>query len=329
MKILYPEATWLLLLAVPAIIVLAIEYVRGRRELPIIGGTGRRDTAATVWLVKWFFSGLSFLVFLVLSVLALAGFTWGSRPVQHTREGLDVALVLDVSRSMLADDVRPSRLGRASVAIQGLLGELPGSRFSLVVFKGAAVKLVPMTEDTTAIEAVLASVGPAMISSPGTDVAAGIDAALGSFPAGSDRNRIILLFSDGEFLERSPLRVAAEAGGKGIPVLSIAAGTRAGSQIELADGGKVRDVEGRLVVSKVDLDSLEEISSLSGGRLFLLADADILTQLLSEVRSFDTVRREQGFRLVQVRRFRLFLAVALGFLALSVAIRTVRWKDAF
>jgi Ca-activated chloride channel family protein len=328
-KILYPKVLWILLLCVPVIAIVALEFLRGRRELPILGGTGSRDATATVWLVKWFFAGLSFVLFVGFAVLSLAGFTWGSRPVQHTRSGLEIALVLDVSRSMLADDVRPSRLERASVVVQGLVGQLPNARFSMIVYKGEAVKVVPMTEDSTVIESVLVSVGPAMLTSPGTDVAAGIETAVDSFPPGSDRNRIIVLFSDGEYLDRSPLRVAAEAGNRDIPVYAVACGTRAGSTIELSDGRRVRDTDGQVVVSKVNLTALRQVSSLSDGRVFLLGDADILSQLLSVIETYDDVRRTQGFRLEEVRRYRLFLSLALLFLLVSMTVRTVRWKDAF
>ena len=329
MKIVHPEAFWALFAVVPIIVILLAEYARGRRELPIIGGTATRDATRTVWLVKWFFAGLSFVIFVVLGILSLAGFAWGTEPVQHSRRGLDVALVLDVSRSMLADDVRPSRLERASVVIQGLVGELEESRFSMTVFKGSAVKMVPMTEDSTVIESILAAAGPTLITTPGTEVAAGVETALSSFPSGSDRNRVVLLFSDGEYFDRSPARVAARAGELGIPIIPVASGTRAGGRIELADGEVVRDTDGRVVVSRVNVDALESIASLSGGRTFGLSDADVLSQLLDEIRTFEETRSTQGFRLVEIRRYRLFLALALVFLVVSHAIRTVRWRDAF
>lgn len=329
MKVLYPQAFWFLLATVPLLVVLLVEYVRGRRELPIVGGTANRDATRTVWLVKWFFSGVSFLVFVVLATLSLVGFTWGTTPEQHNRRGLDVAVVLDVSRSMLARDVPPNRLERASVIVQGLLSELPQSRFSFTIFKGSAVKMVPMTEDSTVIESILASASPTMITTPGTEVAAGLETALDSFPRGTDRNRIVLLFSDGEYFDRSPGRAAAEAGEQGIPILVVAAGTRMGSQIELDDGTIVRDTDGRPVVSRVNLEALEQVGSLSGGRVFGITDADILSQLLGEIRAYEEVRSTQGFRLVEIRRFRLFLGLAVLFLFMSHAIRTVRWSNAF
>jgi len=329
MSVTHPQAFWYLLGLIPLLLLQLLSYSRGRRSLPMVAPPANQEELANVYLVKWFFSSLAFDLFYVFAVLALAGFYWGQRPVEEDRSGMDAVLVVDVSRSMLAADVSPSRMDRSKDIMRGLIGELDGSRFALVVFKGQATRLVPMTEDRAALEASIDALQPDMLSSPGTDVESGLKAALAAFPDGTDSHRIVVLFSDGESLSGSALEAARQAGERGIPVFVVAAGTLQGSAIMLPGGKVLTDAEGRVVISRVSLESLSDIASASGGALFRASDADIFKELTGAVGDFVGRRNSEGFRLEDVARYPLFLSLAIVFLLLHVAIRVVRWKNTF
>jgi Ca-activated chloride channel family protein len=282
-----------------------------------------------VYVVKWFFSTAALMLAALLLILALAGFTWGERSVEEDRRGLDIAVAIDVSRSMLASDVPPNRLVRARELLRGLIEELPASRFSVVVFKGTAVRVVPLTEDTIALESFLDVLGVDLLSAPGTDVEAGIQSALDGFPEGTSRHRVIVLFSDGESLTGAAAEAARRAGREGIPIFSVATGTEDGAPVMLANGRLLTDTSDRVVVSRMEPDVLQDIAALSGGEFIRADDPDAFARLTRGIRSHEQRRQAEGFRLVPVRRYGFFLTAALCLLAVYLGIRIVRWRNIF
>ena len=206
-----PGTLWALLALLPIMLIQLRAYFKGRKDLAVLGRHWDRDAVQTLFLVKWFFLVLTFDLFVALSIFALSDITWGERPVEEDRDNLDVVVALDISRSMLADDVEPSRLSQSLAVIRSASRQLPAARFGLIVFKGDAVLLLPLTEDLNALEAVLDGVSPQLVSTPGTDLERGLAKAMDAFPAGTNAHRAILLISDGESLSGSPARAATTA----------------------------------------------------------------------------------------------------------------------
>jgi Ca-activated chloride channel family protein len=326
MTIEYPHVIWALLGLVPIVILELRNFMRGRRDLARFTGRLRKQNVQNVYLVKWFFSTAAFVLFYLFAVLALAGFFWGQEPVEEDRRGLDVTFAVDVSRSMLADDVAPSRLARSKGLIRGMVEELPGSRFALVVFKGQGITAMPMTQDTTAIQNFLESVGPSLLSSPGSDIESGLSTALNAFPDVLARNRVVVLFSDGESLTGRAAEAARTAAERGIPVFSVGVGTEEGSAIIRDNGEPIRDRDGQVVISRLDEQTLRRVAERSGGGFYRGGDPATLGSLLDEVRGYVTRQEKQGFRLVDVPRYRTFLSLALVFFVLYTAIRVVPWR---
>ncbi len=329
MTIAHPEAFWLLLVLIPVMLIQWREYVQGRRDLAQLTGYWREQDVLSLYLVKWFFSSLFFNAALFLAVFALAGFSWGQQTLEQDRRGLDIAIAADISRSMWAEDVAPSRLERSKDVMRALLQEFPESRFSVTVFKGSALTAVPLTQDLHAVDQFIDAMDPNMYSSAGTNVEAGIRAARQSFATATNRNRVIVLFSDGESLDGAPLRAAREAASAGVPVFSVAAGSAGGAPIPLPQGGQVIDESGRVVVSEVDLESLAATAEVSGAAMVRLQDADAFGRLVREIRRYETTMTSDGFRLVAVERYRLFLIPALLLFVCYSAIRIIRWKGLF
>jgi Ca-activated chloride channel homolog len=320
---------WGLLVLVPVILLQIRAYFKGRADLAVLGRHWNRDSAQTLYLVKWFFSMLTFDLFIALSVFALSDVTWGERPVEEDRDSLDVIVALDISRSMLADDVDPSRLSRSLSVIRSVSRQMPAGRFGLVAFKGEAVVLLPLTEDLNALEAVLDGISPQLVSTPGTDLERGLETAIGAFPEGTNAHRAILLISDGESLSGAPARVAATARSLGIPVLSIIAGTLDGSTLPAVGGSIITDEAGRPVISRAMPRVLESIAESTASRSVWLDNLEVVGIVTDNLLAHVDRRESSGFRLVPVSRYPLFIFAALIALTASVAVRIFRWQDMF
>ena len=270
-----PALLWGLLALIPILSIQLRAYFKGKGDLAVLGRHWESDTAQTVFLVKWFFTVLTFDLFIACSVIALSGPSWGERPIEEDRENLDVIVALDISRSMLGDDIEPSRLIRSLSLVRSISRQLPSARFGLVGFKGDAVILLPLTEDLNALEAVLDGISHHLVSTPGTDLGRGLRRAIDGFPPGTNAHRAILLMSDGESLSGSPGEAASEARSLGIPVLTVIAGTLEGSTLPAGDGSLITDTDGRPVVSKAVPGALEAISELTGSDTVWLDDVDV------------------------------------------------------
>lgn len=329
MSFLSPLMLWGLLALVPVILIQLFGYLRGRQDLARLSRHVDSDEAQTLYLVKWFFSALSLDLFLVLAVLALANPTWGEEPVEEDRESLDIVVSLDISRSMLADDVAPSRLGRSLTVVRSVSRQLPSARFAVVAFKGDSSVLLPLTEDLNALETVLDGVRPELISAPGTDLERGLTAALDAFPDGSNAHQSILLISDGESLSGAPERAADRARRLGIPVVTVVAGTAEGSTLTDSTGAVVTDEDGRPVISRAEPAALSSIAEATGSLAVSLSNVELVSDIVRFLDTHVETRESAGYRLVAVQRYPLFIAAALIMLILSVSVRVFRWKELF
>ena len=329
MKINYPQALYLLLLLIPVLISAALRYRSGSRQLVRLGGEWRKKKILDLYLVKFFFSTAMVVLFIGAITLSLMGIVWGQKPVHEEKKGIDVAFVIDISRSMLAEDIFPSRLDKAVDLIRTTMKNLKGSRFSIVVFKGNAVVAVPLTEDIISIETFLASVSPGMLSSKGTNPEAGLVKAINSFPPGIGHNGAIILVSDGDILEGNLMRGAELAASKNIPLFAIGAGSPAGVPIILKDGSVIRDISGNTVISALDKEVLLKAAERTGGEYFDLSSPSVSANLHEAVRAVNDFSDRKGIRFRNIEHFRFFVILALIFIMLHFIIRGVKWKRDF
>lgn len=183
----------------------------------------------------------------------------------------DIMVVLDVSRSMLAEDAAPSRLHRAKAEIRDLLGQMKGHRLGLVAFAGRAQVLCPLTPDYGFFRMILDGAGPASISRGGTRIGDGLRAALSAFEtAGSGAGRLILLITDGEDHDSYPKEAAERARAAGVRVVSIGFGDERGSEVPITDpasGGRrfLTDRDGQLVRTRLMGQALRDIALATEG----------------------------------------------------------------
>ncbi len=324
-----PGILWGILILIPVVALQTRAVVKGRREIGLLGALWSRDQVHRLYTVKWFFSAFAFDVFLLFAIVAAADVTWGERPIEEDRSGLDVVVAIDVSRSMLAADVLPTRLDRSIGVIRAMSRQMSPARMGLVAFKGAAITVMPLTEDSNSLEIMLEGVGPALVSAPGTNIESGLAEALRSFPESSFAHRAIVLISDGEALAGDVDAPLAELRRLGIPVLAVVTGSPDGAPVPSWDGTPIHDESGRPVISRSDRTVLDRVAARSGGTLFDLDTPDLAGELARTLSRFAAVRRREGFRLVPVRRFRLFLWTAIVALLISTGVRVIRWRGMF
>lgn len=320
-----PSYMWLLLLLVPIAAVQVRGYFSGRKSLRHLYGMQTPVKLATVYYVKWFFSSLFFLGALASLILAAAGIGWGRQPVEDARSNLEVVFVVDVSYSMFASDVQPTRLSRSIELMRGVITGLPGVRFGVTAFKGEGVSIIPVTENRFAFDSLEHVLVPDAITAPWTHIDKGLQAGVQSFPHGSSRNQVIVLFSDGENQGRSPLPVASELGRRGIPVAAVTVGTIEGGAIPIgSDDSPLRDSNDQVIMTRADTSLMQNIANNSGGEHFHAMGAGTLGALIT----FLEQQQEEGlgFRLVEVPRNRVFIALGLLLLVLHELVRIIRWK---
>lgn len=204
-----------------------------------------------------------------LLVFALAGPRVGSREVTVKRRGIDLMIAIDTSLSMEARDIPPSRLVKAKREVSAFLDRLEGDRIGIVAFAGDAFLQCPLTLDFGAARMFLEVLDTNSVSRPGTNLAAAIRTALAGFPEAQDKYKAIVLVTDGEDHSGAALKAAEEAARRGIRVYTIGVGAERGEPIPLGTenggGGYKKDEEGEIVMTALDVETLERIALTTGG----------------------------------------------------------------
>ena len=199
-------------------------------------------------------------------ILALARPQFGSKLREVTRQGVEIMPAVDVSaNSMLAQDFEPSRLERTKFAIDRLAEKLHEDRIGLIVFAGDAYVQLPITSDYVTARNFARNISPDMVSRQGTALGAAIELASGSFSSGSEGSRVIILISDGEnrgTMRWPPPKPPQGRGSKSIP---IGIDEPEGAPDAAVGGDFIKDEEGKMVVSKLDEQTLEQIALTTGG----------------------------------------------------------------
>ncbi|MCD6122274.1 MAG: VWA domain-containing protein [Spirochaetales bacterium] len=324
----FPYYLLTLLVLVPVVIILFVNFRRGLRGLESLSGKFRYSKIRNVYTVKNFLSGLFFTLFIIAMVFALGGIKWGEKIVQDKRTGYEIVLLMDDSKSMLVHDIEPSRLKKSVLIAKGVIDEIKNGMFGLVLFKGDAVENIPITDDPGSLKDTLDKIKTDWISSPGTNIERGLMKAYNGFSGNNDSNRVIILFSDGEEQTGDSVKYAKFLGKKAVPVICVALGTQKGGIIRLADGRTVKNNRGDNVVSQINRSLLENIARASGGvYIDVEHSADILEKIKNEIEKVKLGDYGSGFRVVKRYRYGLLLIFAVFFLSLSVIIWKVPWQN--
>ena len=274
---------------------------------------------------------------LVLAVagigLALARPQWGEQANSGQLFGQDVVFVLDCSRSMLASDVRPSRLQRAKLAILDFVQRRGHGRVGLVAFAGQSFLQCPLTYDYGAFQEALTIIDDKTIPIPGTDLGQALDEGYHALQK-TERQKILVAVTDGEDLEKGGVKVAEKLAKEGVVAFTVGVGTPAGAEIELVnEQGKtelLRDANGEVVRSRLDEPTLRAIAQATHGAYYPLGPlGEGLAKVRIAAESLNQTAGAEPGRKLGVDRFQVPLAGALvllvtaSFLLLRNAL--VRW----
>ncbi len=210
--------------------------------------------------------------------------------VNREKKGIDVMIALDVSKSMLAQDVNPNRLENAKMFINRLIGQMPDDRFGLVLFAGKAYLQMPLTADHAAVSVYLSAVQPGSVSQQGTVIEEALLLSKNGFPSSGKSYKTILLISDGEDHETGAVETAAHLAQQGVMINTIGAGTAEGSTFTDPETLLEKtDATGQPVISRLNETSLQEIAKVTNGVYVNLADTDealaVVSRQLSQIES--------------------------------------------
>lgn len=261
-----------------------------------------------------------------LLAIGAAGPEWGREVVRREVRGSDVVFLMDVSASMDTRDVAPSRLEEARREAIAVLDRAEGSRVAVIAFAGEAVRLCPLTVDRAAARLTLESLSSSSLSEPGTDLGRALKVAAQALPEGRQGEQAILLWTDGEDLERGALQALPALEHSGARVYAIGVGTPSGDVVPvLDDQGRAidvkRDEHGAAVQSRLDEPLLRTIARRTRGAYFAASRPGGELPLL--IAATGTVgHAAHGARLVErpVARFRQFAALAALLLALELVL---------
>ncbi|MDO9541612.1 MAG: VWA domain-containing protein [Kiritimatiellia bacterium] len=247
---------------------------------------------------------------LLLLLIAAARPQWGAEERIVFQRGRDLVIALDVSRSMLARDVHPSRLQRAKADIQDLLRELRGDRVALITFRGHAVQLCPLTTDYAYLEQILDDVTVESAPRGETNIGDAIEKALASFESDEGTHRAMILISDGEDLAGQAKAAAEKAKAKGIVIFTVGLGDPKGAKIPgMSKTDPYLTYQGKEVISKLQHETLKEIAEITGGAYVPVGIANVkLGKLYSEHLSKITARDlEESLQKRMIERYQWFL----------------------
>jgi Ca-activated chloride channel homolog len=320
-----PDFLYLLLLLPVLVLLWVINDYRRRKAVGRLG-----DEVLVKKLIPEYSTvrpSMKFFIFLVafsFLIIVMARPQFGSKLEEVKKEGVEVIIALDVSNSMLAEDIQPDRLTRAKQALTRLIDNLDNDKIGLVVFAGDAYTQIPITTDYISAKMFLSTISPEMVPKQGTAIGSAIDLAMRSFSPGEGKSKAIIIITDGENHEDDPVAKAKEAAGMGIVIHTIGIGSSDGVPIPVTIGDKkdyLKDKDGNTVVSKVDEEILSKIAMTAGGNYVRASNSNIgLEEIFSQIKKMKKQEMESKMFTEYNDQFQVFSAIAIFFLLLEFII---------
>lgn len=280
------------------------------------------DVSHSKQLVKFIFLMVAF----AFIVFGLANPRTGSKLENIKRKGVELMICLDVSNSMLAQDIKPSRLERAKQAISKLINKLENDKIGIIVFAGKSYVQLPLTPDYGAAKMYLSSVSTEMIPTQGTAIGGAISEAVKSFnikDRGKSKHRAIIVITDGENHEDDAVEAAKMAVDSGVYVHTIGLGLPEGSPIPVYKSGVMTgyktDASGNTVISKLNEDMLQKIAAAGSGIYVRANNTEFgLNKIFDEINKMDKKEMESKIYSDYESHFQYFIAFALFIMILEL-----------
>jgi len=271
------------------------------------------------------------LIALAALVFGIARPQFGSKLREIKREGVEIIIALDVSNSMMAEDIKPNRLERAKQAITRLVDRLVNDKIGMIVFAGDAYIQIPITTDYVSAKLFLNTISTEIVPKQGTAIGSAIDLAMRSFTQQEETSKALIIITDGENHEDNAIEIAKLAVEKGITVHTIGIGLPQGAPIPVYSGGQKtyrEDNEGQTVVSKLDETMLRRIATAGEGVYIRSTDTRVgLDKLFDEINKMEKQEMESKIYSDYDERFQYVFGIGLFFLLLEFIIleRKNRW----
>lgn len=332
-----PEILYLLLLVPVLIILFVVVYKRKKNALKRFGDlevikTLMPDVSYVRPVVKFIF----LVIAVLFIILGLAGPQFGSKLQEVKRKGIEIVIALDVSNSMLAEDIQPNRLERAKQAISKLTSRLQNDKIGLIVFAGDAYTQIPVTTDYGAVKMFLSSVNTEIVPNQGTAIGSAIELAMNSFTPESEIQKAIIIITDGENHEDDAIQAAKEAASKGIVVYTLGMGLPQGGPIPVKGnyGQKTykKNKQGNVVVSKLNEKVLQQIAAAGTGSYVRANNTQVgLEKLIDKIEALEKTEFDARVYADYDERFQYLLILALLFLLLDFMLleKKNRWLKRF
>ncbi len=314
-----PIYLWLLL-AVPVLMLVRIITFRVRRKRlrafgdpallrQLMPQVSRYRPTVKFWLVTAAYA---------LLVVVLARPQMGSKISRDNRNGIETIIALDISNSMLAQDVVPSRLDKSKMLVENLVDKFTNDKIGLIVFAGDAFVQLPITSDYVSAKMFLQSANPSLISTQGTDIARAIDLACSSFSKQEKIGRAVILITDGEDHEGGALEAAKAAKKKGINVFILGVGSTSGAPIPLGKGEYMRDAAGQTVMSALNEQMCREVAQAGNGTYIHVDNTnDAQERLNSELAKLQKGETQSVVYSEYAEQFQAFAILALVLLVVE------------
>jgi len=307
-----------LLLLIPLLVVLYILYLIWRKKAVKLFG----DWTIVQKLTNGFSLKRMHLKFILSSlavlflIIGLANPQMGTRLEKIKRKGVDVVIALDVSKSMMAEDITPSRLERSKQLISKLLSRMSDDRVALVVFAGNAYLQMPLTIDYSAAKLFLETINTEIVPTQGTAIALAVDLAEECFDEEQEKFKTLIIITDGENHEQGPIDAAESARENGILTYTVGVGTKEGAPIPVYKNGRrvnyVKDASNNPVLSKLNTSMLKDIAKAGDGKFFQLTNGtNEITNILDELSQMDKREFEDRVFTDFEDQFQWFIGIGL------------------
>lgn len=311
-----PDFLYLLLLLPVLIMLYILNEVRKKNALKRLGNVSLVSRLVPeMSKLRPVIKFILLLIAVTAGIIMLARPQFGSKIEDVKKQGVEVIIALDVSNSMLAEDIQPDRLTRAKKAISRLVDVLDNDKIGLIVFAGDAYIQIPVTTDYISAKMFLSTINPNMVAKQGTAIGSAINLAMRSFSPGEGKSKAIIIITDGENHEDDPVKDAEDASKAGIVIHTIGIGSTEGVPIPIVNNGKkdyLKDANGNTVITKLDEDILKKIALSTNGNYVRASNSNIgLDEIYNDIKKMKKQDLESTMYTEYNDQFQIFAGIAL------------------
>jgi Ca-activated chloride channel homolog len=320
-----PDFLYLLLLLPVVILLYIINEVRKKKALKRLGDINLvNGLVPEMSRIRPLIKFILLLIAVSSGIIMLSRPQFGSKIEDIKKQGVEVIIALDVSNSMLAEDIQPDRLTRAKQAISRLVDNLDNDKIGLIVFAGDAYIQIPITTDYISAKMFLSAINPNIVPKQGTAIGAAINLGVKSFSPGEGKSKAIIIITDGENHEDDPVKDAEDAAKAGIVIHTIGIGSTEGVPIPIINNGKkdyLKDVDGNTVVTKLDEEILKKIALSTNGNYVRASNSNIgLDEIFAQIKKMKKQDLESTMYTEYNDQFQIFAAITLLLLIIDFII---------